>query len=217
MKKEIVLASALLIGGGGIVEAQEAPVVDTTKFLGAVRENIDYSSNPKFFKQMERRAKKGSGEYFKTEELAGGGTLTLYYPDGPVPRVGYRESVTNIMVDDAGLTPEPTGMLNAFAINEAVILDIEQDGSLGYEVTPDLLNWNQIQRGIDKYFLEPTATQSLDWQYVDASGAGYASLYKLNDSDPQDITYIGGNQAGFLTLERQSIEIPMVGTDISVK
>ena len=211
MKKELALASALLFSSGAVVEGVEQERLDVSPFLSAIREGVDYTSDPKFFKKMEKRATDNPDGYFTVQELPDG-ALTLYYPDGAgeadsVPRVGHRKTVNNILVDDIG------GPLNAFATNEAIILDIDQDGSLGYEPTPDLLNWNQIQKGLSKYLIEPTQTQGLDWSYRDATSINPATLFKVTEDNPEEVHYIGGNQAGFLTVERFIVEIPKVGTD----
>lgn len=217
MKKEIAMASALLFGGASGAQAQEAvPMVeqeqlDVSGLVEAVSKNVNTKVNPKFFKQMERRAQDKPNEFFRVQDLPDG-EITFYHPEGLTqePRLAYMRTVNNTTVDD------PTGPLNAFATYDGVIIDVDQDGSLKHNDAPDLLSWGQIQRNLDRYFVEPQQTRQLAWEYRDASSLGYASTFKITKDDPNDVYYFGGDQTGFIRSEHYLVEIPIVGTDTVV-
>lgn len=235
MKKEVLLAGILTLTGAAsnAVEAQSpspspTPIVeplqgeqeqtlDLAPFLDAVRANVKYDGDPKFFNRMENRARNKPNQFFEITDIPSG-KLTLYYPDGvgegSVPRVGVAKTQDNIMIDDVTLVPNPTGALNAFAMSEAVILDIDQNGSLEYRKRPDLLNWNQIQNGLDRYLVEPIQTRELEWTYAGSSQFGPATLYKTT-GDPMNTYTFSGNEFGFLRIYHSFIEIPIVGSDVA--
>lgn len=225
--KEILLSASLLFGGGAtealathydptephaavkqpITEVKEEP--NLAPFLDAIRANVKYDGDPRFFRQMENRAQNNPNKYFEVRPMPNG-TFTLYYPQGlnAIATVGYVHTQDNIMLDDID------GPLNAFAMTEAVILDIDQNGSLEYEERPDLLNWNQIKNGLNRYLVEPEQTRSLEWNYAGSSQFGPATLYKSTEDNPMDIYTFSGNEFGFLRIDHTFVEIPIVGTDI---
>lgn len=222
MRKEILLAGVMALGSAGVAEAQSPAVeqeqLDLSGFMETVDEHVVKDADPRFFNKMERRAQNNPNGFFEVRDIPSG-TLTLYFPDGlgTSPRVGVVRTQDNIMLDDVELTPDPTGPLNAFAMTESIVLDVEQDGSLGYEERPDLLNWNQIERALDTYLVEPERTRELDWNYIGASSMGPATLAKATTDNPMDVVSFSGNEFGFIRVDRSWVEIPSVGTDVPVQ
>lgn len=214
MRKEIALASALLLGGGAGVEAQtptpivEEEKIDVSSFMEAVRANLNYDAEPHFFDEMERRARDIPSQYFKVSDLPDG-TLTLYHPRGldGQAKVGVVHTQNNILIDDIG------GPLNAFQTYDSVKLDLGKNGTLSDNSAVDLFNFKEIRTNVEKYLIEPDETKPLDWQERDASPASPAQTFKLAGEGMNGV-YFGGDQKGFLSIERVVTEIPIVGTDI---
>ena len=224
------LASVLLFSAGA-VEAQSpnpTPIVeptpgiepatppevvklDVSPFLNAVRTNLNYDAEPRFFKRMERRVS-NPDKYFERTELPDG-YLIIYYPKGldaldKQPKVGVRHNVTN------GVGNDYNGVeagLNFFVTSDDVILDIGKEGTLESDSGIDLFNFRQIRNSLGRYFVEPEALKDVEWteKGVDLSPA---STYKLLKTDTET-TFIGGDQNGFLAVSHQLTEIPVVGTD----
>ena len=225
MRKEVLLAGALLFSGGG-VEAQgpsPTPIVepsptpeatpevklDVSPFLDAVRANLNYDAEPKFFRRMERRAENSPNKYFERTEQPDG-YLIIYYPEGvgTQPKVGVRHNVTN------GVGNDYNGVaagLNFFATSDEVIIDIGKEGTLESDSAIDLFNFRQIRNKLGEYFTEPIALKDTEWT---EKGVDYtpASTYKLLKTD-SETWFIGGDQNGFMATSHQLIEIPIVGTD----
>jgi len=180
----------------GVGAEAPAPVIDTGYFLKQTEAGINLKSNSAFFQLMKERAST-PGEYFAETDMPNGGKLILYYPDGmkSTPRVGVRKSVTNSQITQDGQT------LNQTVTDEAVILDVEQDGTLGANATIDILDPNEIEIALKTYLIEPTAVKARDWTITDADATDPAKVFKINAEDPNDITYYGGDQHGFIVSE----------------
>lgn len=127
MKKELALGAALLLGGGGTVEAQSPePSPETLKnlstFIEGVDKFVDGSKDPEFFAKMEERSQAPDNYKDFTYEKQGIQETWMYFPDGEL-RVIYQKEVDNV------LNPE-TNQPDRFVTTEIVDLKLGSEGNL---------------------------------------------------------------------------------------
>ena len=177
----ITLASAgagigQVIREGGVYAQEPVPVVeqeklDVSPFIDAVWEGVDVGQDPKFFKQMQRRAENNPNKYFTKEDLSQGAGPTqvrwLYFPDGletvPLssqPKVAYIEAdaLRSGTMDDG----VPSGLPYTVEIDE-FYLDLGEDGTLGGDNLTDLFTYKRHQKDAERFFNEPQVLKDMEW------------------------------------------------------
>lgn len=168
MRAEILL-SATLLGVPAAVEAQEpTPIVeqvdqlDVTPFIAGLSERVDFNAEPKFFKQLERRAKNNPSEYFTHQQIGPHENRWFYHPDGidAPPKAAYFDSVlfTSGKLDDG----VPTAVPYSVELRDWFI-DLGNDGTAREENDSDLFNFDDLEQKAEDYFTEPRVLKESDW------------------------------------------------------
>ena len=225
--RNIALATTIAFSGAGAVggttlgqsEAEADPRQQSTEvmeelnvapFLEAVRERIDYDAEPKFFKQMEQRAKTDSDKYFTRTETPDGYSIA-YYPDGLTGdiQMQYIHSLSNGVGNDVNGVPAG---VNYFMRHDEVTLELGKDGTLNGNNGIDLFNFEEIKANLENYYNESKILADSEWVEVDANPASPAVVFKQFKDDKDNYIW-GGTQRGYMTHIHQVIEIPRIGTD----
>ena len=179
------LAATMVFGVGAEAYAQtpttgespratEVEKLDVSPFIDAVWEGVDVGQDPKFFKQMQRRAENNPNKYFTKEDLSKGVGPTqvrwLYFPDGletvPLssqPKAAYIEADalrTGTMDDGV-----PSGIPYTVEIDE-FYLDLGEDGTLGGDNSTDLFTYKRHQKDAERFFNEPQVLKDMEWTQV---------------------------------------------------
>ncbi len=186
MKKEILLASALVFGGGASAMTQEVsppPVVEQEKldvslFIEALRGRVDFSQEPRFFNQMMRRSEKSPDDFFKRIDAGPYQKTWLYYPEGLKGQVkaAYVESTGFFNgTDHNGI---PTGV--PFVVEtQDYFLDIGRDGTLIDDNSNDLFGYKRMKADTERFFREPDVLKNEEWIEV-----GYQPASSVSPGNP---------------------------------
>lgn len=216
MKKEIALASALLFGGASQASAQEGsnpPVVeaeqiDVGAFIDAFEERVNFDVEPRFFKQLQRRAENNPNKYFVRQDISEYEQRYFYYPEGVEslrPKAGYIKSVGFLVGNMDNGVPATIPFV---VETQDWYLDLGEDGTLTDPNGVDLFNYEDIEAYTQNAFKEPKVLKDVEWTRVPFLGSP-ASAQKLYTEQEELIEgfpslskgwLMEGNQSGLLHL-----------------